>query len=143
MTTHHKKVLIVEDSPAQALMLQQRLDQEGLQTLWAPDGRIGVAMARQQMPDVIVLDLEMPEMNGFEACKLLKESDRTANIPIVMLTVRTEPNALMQGIDLGAIDFIPKDAFSETVLIETLRQLRILDDPQNGENDEQEADHSD
>ncbi len=127
MAMNRKKVLIVEDSPAQALMLQQRLLREGLQTLWASNGRIGVAMAQQQMPDVIVLDLEMPEMNGFEACRHLKENDRTASIPIIMLTVRTEPHTLMQGIDLWAIDFIPKDAFSESVLIETLRQLRILD----------------
>lgn len=135
MTMHYKTVLIVEDSPAQALVLQQVLEQEGLQVLWAPDGRIGVAMAQQQMPDAIVLDIEMPEMNGFEVCRRLKENIRTSKIPIVMLTVRSDPAALMQGIDLGAIDFIPKDAFSESVLIETLRQLRILDDPQTAEND--------
>ncbi len=135
MTINDKTVLIVEDSPAQALALQQILEQEGLQVLWAPDGRIGVAMAQQQMPDAIILDIEMPEMNGFEACRRLKENARTADIPIVMLTVRADPPALMQGIDLGAIDFIPKDAFSESVLVETLRQLRILDDPQTAEND--------
>jgi CheY-like chemotaxis protein len=77
----------------------------------------------------------MPEMNGFEACRRLKKNDRTAHIPIIMLTVRTEPQALVQGIDLGAIDFIPKDAFSENVLLETLRQLHILGDPQAPEND--------
>jgi CheY-like chemotaxis protein len=135
MTINYKTVLIVEDSPAQALVLQQVLEQEGLQVLWAPNGRIGVAMAQQQMPDAIVLDIEMPEMNGFEVCRRLKENIRTSRIPIVMLTIRTDPSALMQGIDLGAIDFIPKDAFSESVLIETLRQLRILDDPQTTEND--------
>jgi CheY-like chemotaxis protein len=135
MTINYKTVLIVEDSPAQALVLQQVLEQEGLQVLWAPNGRIGVAMAQQQMPDAIVLDIEMPEMNGFEVCRRLKENIRTSSIPIVMLTIRTDPSALMQGIDLGAIDFIPKDAFSESVLIETLRQLRILDDPQTTEND--------
>jgi CheY-like chemotaxis protein len=135
MAVNYKTVLIVEDSPAQALVLQQVLEQEGLQVLWAPDGRIGVAMAQQQMPDAIVLDIEMPEMNGFEVCRRLKQNTRTSSIPIVMLTIRSDPAALMQGIDLGAIDFIPKDAFSESVLIETLRQLRILDDPQTVEND--------
>lgn len=127
MTTGHKTVLIVEDSPAQAFALQQLLEQEGLQVLWAPDGQAGVAMAQQYVPDVIVLDIEMPRMDGFEACRLLKKNERTAGIPIVMLTVRTEPTALMDGIDLGAIDFIPKDAFSDSVLLETLRQLHILD----------------
>lgn len=135
MTMNYKTVLIVEDSPAQALALQQVLEQEGLQVLWASDGRIGVAMAQQQIPDVIVLDIEMPEMNGFEACRHLKENARTSSIPIVMLTVHADPTALMQGIDLGAIDFIPKDAFSESVLVETLRQLHILGDRQTVEND--------
>ena len=131
MTTDHKTVLIVEDSPAQALALQQLLEQEGLQVLWAPDGQAGVAMAQQYTPDVVVLDIEMPNMDGFEACRCLKENDHTADIPIVMLTVHTEPIAVMEGIDLGAIDFIPKDAFSGSVLLETLRQLHIMDDAQD------------
>lgn len=128
MKTDHRTVLIVEDSPAQALALHRLLEQEGLQVLWAPDGRVGVTMAQQYVPDAIVLDIEMPEMDGFEACRRLKENAQTASIPIVMLTVHTEPASLMQGIDLGAIDFIPKDAFSDRVLVETLRQLQILDD---------------
>ena len=128
MKTDHRTVLIVEDSPAQALALHRLLEQEGLQVLWAPDGRVGVTMAQQYVPDAIVLDIEMPKMDGFEACRRLKENAQTASIPIVMLTVHTEPASLMQGIDLGAIDFIPKDAFSDRVLVETLRQLQILDD---------------
>jgi CheY-like chemotaxis protein len=133
MKTDHRTVLIVEDSPAQALALHRLLEQEGLQVLWAPDGRVGVTMAQQYVPDAIVLDIEMPEMDGFEACRRLKENAQTASIPIVMLTVHTEPASLMQGIDLGAIDFIPKDAFSDRVLVETLRQLQILDDLKTAE----------
>jgi DNA-binding response OmpR family regulator len=132
MTKDHKTVLIVEDSPAQALALQHLLKTEGLQVLWAPDGQSGVTMAQQHMPDAIVLDIEMPKMNGFEACKRLKESQETANIPIVMLTIRDETVVAMKGIDLGAVDFIPKDAFSGPVLLETLRQLQII--PRHGNN---------
>ena len=130
MARTHKTVLIVEDSPAQALALEHLLKEEGLQVLRASNGRSGVAMAQQHAPDVIVLDIEMPEMNGFEACKCLKEDPQTADIPIVMLTVRNETVMAMQGIDMGAIDFIPKDAFSGPVLLETLRQLHIL--PRSG-----------
>lgn len=133
MKTDHRTVLIVEDSPAQALALHRLLEQEGLQVLWAPDGRVGVTMAQLYLPDAIVLDIEMPKMDGFEACRRLKENAQTASIPIVMLTVHTEPASLMQGIDLGAIDFIPKDAFSDRVLVETLRQLQILDDLKTAE----------
>ncbi len=126
MANTNKTVLIVEDSPAQALFLEHMLTEEGLQVLWASDGRSGVAMARQHAPDVIVLDIEMPEMNGFEACRCLKEDPQTSDIPIVMLTVRDEAAAAMRGIDLGAVDFIPKDVFSAPVLLETLRQLQIV-----------------
>jgi CheY-like chemotaxis protein len=126
MTRTHKTVLIVEDSPAQALALEHLLKEEGLQVLWASNGRSGVTMAQQHAPDVIVLDIEMPEMNGFEACRCLKENPQTTDIPIVMLTVRDETAMAMRGIDVGATDFIPKDAFSGPVLLETLRQLHIL-----------------
>jgi DNA-binding response OmpR family regulator len=126
MIRAQKTVLIVEDSPAQALALREALEREGLTVLHAPDGRSGVAMARQHVPDAIVLDIEMPEMNGLEACQRLKEDPRTADIPVVMLTVRDAVTTVVQGLDLGAIDYIPKDVFSTTVLLETLRQLRIL-----------------
>jgi DNA-binding response OmpR family regulator len=83
-------------------------------------------MARQHTPDAIVLDVEMPRMNGFEACRHLREVAQTASIPIVMFTVHHHITEVTHGLDLGAIDFIPKDAFSGAVLLETLRQLRIL-----------------
>lgn len=128
MAKDHKTVLIVEDSPVQALALEHLLGQEGLEVLCAPDGRSGVTMAQQYAPDVIVLDIEMPGMNGFEVCRRLREDAQTADIPILMLTTHSEVAMVMRGIDLGAIDYIPKDAFSEAVLLETLRQLHILDD---------------
>ncbi len=126
-----KTVLIVEDSPAQALALKHLLKEEGLQVLWAPDGQVGVELAQQHVPDVIVLDVEMPKMGGFEACRRLKEDSRTASVPIIMLTVRDDAVSALRGIDLGAVDFIPKDAFSGPVLLETLRQLHIL--PKSGD----------
>ena len=121
-----KTVLIVEDSPAQALALEHLLKEEGLQVLWAPDGEAGVAMAKRHLPDVIVLDVEMPKMGGFEACRCLKEDPRMVDVPIVMLTVRDDATTALRGMDMGAVDFIPKDAFSGPVLVETLRQLHIL-----------------
>lgn len=125
---NHKTVLIIEDSPAQALALGHSLDQKGLQVIWAPNGKIGVAMAQEHLPDAILLDVEMPEMNGIETCKQIKEHAQTADIPVVMLTVHTEPILAAELLNRGAIDFIPKGAFSEAVLLETLRQLHILED---------------
>jgi twitching motility two-component system response regulator PilH len=126
VTEKQKTVLIIEDSPAQALALGHSLEQVGLRVLWARDGEIGVSMAKEHLPDVILLDVEMPKMNGFEACQHLKENISTGDIPIVMLTVHTEPITMTTLLDQGAIEFIPKGAFSEAVLLETLRQLQII-----------------
>lgn len=130
MTIMQKTVLIVEDNPVQALVFRRLLRQEGLRVLRAPNGRIGVSMAQKFQPDVIVLDIEFPEINGFETCWRLRQNVRTENIPIVMLTARNDVAAVMRGIGLGAVDFIPKDAFSDTVLLETLRQLHVLESAQ-------------
>ncbi|MCP4543848.1 MAG: response regulator [Chloroflexi bacterium] len=121
-----RTILIVEDSPAQALALEHLLKEEGLQVLWATNGQAGVMLAQEHLPDAIVLDVEMPKMGGFEACRHLKEDPLTANIPVVMLTIRDDATTALRGIDLGAVDFIPKDVFSGPVLVETLRQLNIL-----------------
>ena len=122
-----KTILIVEDSPAQALALGQVLEREGVQVFWAPDGKKGVSMAQEHLPDAILLDVEMPGMDGSEVCQQLKEAVQTADIPIVMLTVHTDPGIVKSLIDQGAVDYVPKDAFSTKVLMETLRQLNILD----------------
>jgi len=129
MRQGRKTVLLVEDSLVQAVALTEFLKDKGLQVLHAINGRIGVSMAQQYSPDVILLDVEMPEMNGFEACRQLKLDPKTAAIPVVMLTVRCEPDSVLSGIEEGAIDFIPKDVFSYAVLYETLRQLHILEEP--------------
>jgi len=121
-----KTVLIIEDSPAQALALGHSLEQAGLRVLWARDGQIGVDMANEHLPDVILLDVEMPKMDGFETCQHLKENARTDDIPIVMLTVHTEPVTASTLLEQGAVEFIPKGAFSEAVLLEALRQLQII-----------------
>lgn len=123
---NRKMVLVVEDSPVQALAIVKRLEAEGLSVIYAPNGRAGVSRAMSYQPAAIVLDVEMPEMNGLEACRLLKQDPKTAQIPIVILTAHSDIETLGEGLDKGAIDFIPKDAFSESVLVETLRQLGIL-----------------
>jgi CheY-like chemotaxis protein len=120
-------VLVIEDSPSQALAVEHMLKQQGLDVRCASNGRMGIAMAQQDPPDVIVLDLEMPGMNGFEACRYLKQDPETANIPIVMFTAHADKaTTVLEGLDVGAIDFIPKDAFADVVLRETLRQLDVL-----------------
>jgi CheY-like chemotaxis protein len=121
-----KTALIVEDSPVQALSLLKLLESQGLNVICAPNGVAGLELAQKHIPDVIVLDIHMPEMDGLQVCRLLKQAKETSAIPVVLLTALTESEALRAGLDCGAIDFIPKDAYSDVVLLATLRQLTIL-----------------
>ncbi len=120
-----RTALVVEDSPIQALSLMGLLENEGFKVLWALNGKAGVTMANVHLPDVIVMDIEMPEMNGLEACEELKTNFVTQDIPIIMLTAHVDPESIDTSVNLGAIDFIPKDVLSTPVLLDTLTHLRV------------------
>jgi DNA-binding response OmpR family regulator len=121
-----KSILVVEDSTTQALHLRALLERAGLQVLWARDGMEGIRLAQAESPDLIVLDIQMPDMDGFEVCQRLKESDATAQIPVIMFTRCDDAKSVLSGFERGAVDYIPKDAFAEAVLVETLRQMGFL-----------------
>jgi len=121
-----KRILVVEDSPTQALHTQALLEQEGLEVVLAPDGQTGLQMAQELRPDLIVLDVQMPGMNGFQVCRQLKETQTTEDIPIIMFTRHDEQEAVVLGLQTGAVDYIPKDAFADAVLLETLRQMQFI-----------------
>jgi twitching motility two-component system response regulator PilH len=80
--------------------------------------------ARREKPDVIVLDIQLPTLNGFQVARGLKADPTTADIPIIMLTTRDNAMDALTGLEAGAIDYVPKDAFAEAVVLETIRQLR-------------------
>lgn len=119
-------ILVIEDSHTQALHLQALLKQQGLDVVLAFDGEMGLQIAQRLRPTLIILDVQMPEMDGFEVCRRLKGSKDTAHIPIVMLTCHDERESVVSGLEAGAIDYIPKDAFADAVLIETLRQMGFI-----------------
>jgi DNA-binding response OmpR family regulator len=121
-----RRILLVEDSTTQALHLRTLLEREGLHVEWARDGRQGVQRAQQLHPDLVVLDIQIPEMNGFEVSRMLKEEVKTADIPIIMFTRMDDAQSVLSGLETGAMDYIPKDAFAEAVLLETLRQMGFI-----------------
>ncbi len=121
-----KIVVVIEDSPTQALHLQTLLEQTGMEVILAFNGRTGLQLAQQLHPDLVVLDVQMPEMNGFQVCRELKNRPDTADIPIIMFTRHDEQEAIVLGLQTGAIDYIPKDAFADAVLLETLRQMKLI-----------------
>ncbi len=128
-----KTVLVVEDSPVQAFAMIQLLEQRGLTVLCAPDGAAGVEMAKKSHPDLIIMDIQMPEMDGLEACHIIKQDPAFENVPIIFLTAYSKSDVLRQGLSEGAVDFIPKDAFSDMVLLKTLEELHIVSDGETEE----------
>ncbi len=122
-----KHILIIEDSSAQALAICYLLENTGVKTLWARNAWEGIEMAEQYQPGAIILDVEMPEMDGFEVCRRLKANPRLSQIPVIIHTSRDFAPDLMFSAELGAIDFIPKDGFSNIVLLSTLRELGVIE----------------
>ncbi len=115
-------ILIVEDSPPQAIKLKLMLESTGCHVCWADTGLAGLEIAKQKYFDLIVLDIELPDIDGFRVCRILKADSELADIPVVMLTTRDQAEDAMNGLEIGAVDYIPKDAFAEAVLFETIKQ---------------------
>ena len=120
------RILLVEDSRTQALRFQLELAGHGLKVEVASDGATGLAAARGQPPDAIVLDVDLPELDGYDVCRALKADPATAHIPIVMLTRWDEAPAALAGLHVGAADYIPKDSFAEHNLVQALQQLGLI-----------------
>jgi DNA-binding response OmpR family regulator len=120
-------VLLIEDSPTQAAQIQATLESIGLQVRVAYDGQEGLRAAIENPPGLIVLDVKLPGMDGFQVCRRLKRAPETQSIPVIMLTEKDGAQATMSGIQAGADDYIPKDIFATEHLINTLQQLGILE----------------
>lgn len=126
LKSQKKTILIVEDSPTQAAQIRALLVSNGIQVLIARDGLEGVEMAEQFLPAVIILDWELPKMNGGEVARILKNNPQTMQIPIIIFTRYDQVEIITAGLQEGAIDFIPKDAFAKVVMIETLKQMGFI-----------------
>ena len=113
-----KKILIVDDEPDSLTLLGFELRQKGYRTITARDGKEGLRKARQEKPDLILLDVMMPGIDGYEVCRLLKKNSTTKKMPVIMLTVLRDEKSLEQGLGGGAQCFIskpynPSDLFTE------------------------------
>ena len=102
------RILIAEDDPTLREVLRMQLELEGYDVLEACDGREAVDAAHEHMPDLLLLDVMMPNMDGHEVCRSLRSSFTTRHIPIVMLTARTETKDKLSGLEGGANDYVTK-----------------------------------
>lgn len=117
-----EKILIVDDEKDIVKMLGYNLGKEGYRTLLAYDGQRAIDLARKEHPDIILLDVMLPEMDGFEVCKALKKEASTAHIPIIMLTAKSLEADKIVGLELGADDYVTKP-FSPRELIARLKAI--------------------
>lgn len=103
-----KKILLVDDADTILMMERMILNKSGYDLITAKDGQEAIAKAVTERPDLILMDVVMPRMNGFEACKQLKQQDETKTIPIVMITTRGEEENVETGYESGCDDYITK-----------------------------------
>jgi two-component system phosphate regulon response regulator PhoB len=116
------KILLVDDEPDALEVLGFKLREAGFTPLFAKDGAKALAAARAERPDLIVLDLMLPEVDGLEVCKILRRDPLTAAIPILMLTARAAEMDRVIGLELGADDYVTKP-FSPRELVLRIRKL--------------------
>jgi DNA-binding response OmpR family regulator len=122
-----KRILIVDDEEDIAFSLTRRLTAAGFEVICAEDGHDGLTRAQQDHPDLIVLDLMLPKMDGYKVCRLLKFDEKFKHIPIVMLTARSQKEDAALGREMGA-DYYMTKPFDAGELLNKIHEL--TDDPE-------------
>ncbi len=115
-------ILIIDDEKDILKLLQYNLEKEGYPVLTAQTGETGLELAKSKKPDLVILDIMLPGMDGLEVCKLLRTTSQTKNIPIFMLTAKNTEVDQVVGLELGASDYIAKP-FSVKVLLARLKNI--------------------
>ncbi len=120
-------ILVVDDSPPTCLYLKRVLERKDYRVLVAGDGAVGARMAMEHLPDLILLDKEMPGMHGFDVSRILRKHHDTRSIPILMISSESESQEKIRGLDMGADDFIAKGIPAEELYSKINAFLRIKD----------------
>jgi two-component system, OmpR family, alkaline phosphatase synthesis response regulator PhoP len=123
-------VLVVDDNVQNLELIQAYLEELEVQTVAAYDGQQAMDCVRQSAPDLILLDVMMPKMSGFEVCKRLKKDPKTSDIPIIMVTALNELGDIERGIDSGTDDFLtkPVNKWELVTRVKTMLKLKHLSD---------------
>ncbi|KQX99770.1 two-component system response regulator [Rhodanobacter sp. Root480] len=116
------RILIVDDSPSQLLGIKRIVEKLGHETLTAEDGAAGVEVAKQQLPDLILMDVVMPNLNGFQATRTISKNPGTSHIPIVLVTTKDQETDRVWGMRQGAKAYVTKP-IKEDELAKTLQEL--------------------
>ena len=119
----NKRVLIVDDEPDVVESIRFRLGIENIECLEAGDGAEGLRIAREALPDLIILDVMMPRMTGYKVARSLKQDERYRHIPVILLTARSQAGDRMLGVDSGANDYVTKPFDLDELTAKVLKYL--------------------
>jgi putative two-component system response regulator len=118
------KILVVEDEPENQLAIQVILTVEGFEVVSVEDGRLALQTAKEHRPDLILLDVMMPEINGFEVLAQLRHDEATKDIPVIMLTALAQRSDVAKAVEAGVDDYVAKP-FEPGDLIERIRKAIV------------------
>ena len=124
MSSFQHSVLIIEDEPNQAELIRYNLESEGYRVAIACDGEDGLIQAMETIPDIILLDWMIPKVSGIEVCRQLRKIESTTEIPIILLTARSEESDKVRALDIGADDYITKPYSIKELLARVRAALR-------------------
>ncbi len=116
------RVLIVDDSPTETYKFKEILEKNGFEIITADNGADGVAVARQEIPDVVLMDVVMPGLNGFQATRQISKNEETKHIPVIIVTTKDQETDKVWGKRQGASDYLTKPV-DEKLLLETIKRV--------------------
>jgi len=119
------KILVVDDQPINVQLLKRKLEREGMQVVAAYSGQEALDLVQKERPELILLDVMMPDMDGIEVCQRLQDSEDTRSIPIIFVTARSSKEGKLEGLGVGAVDYITKPIDLDETLARVQSQLRF------------------
>ena len=124
-STNHGLILLVDDTPANLELLVDCLSENGYEVSVAIDGETALKQSQVVCPDLILLDVMMPGIDGFETCRRLKDNDQTKDIPVIFLTALSDQEHILKGFSVGGVDYVIKPIFQQELLARVRTHLQI------------------
>ena len=118
-------ILVVDDTPANLRLLSGMLEEQGYRVRPVPNGKLALIAAENDPPDLILLDIMMPEMDGYEVCRRLKANEHLKDIPVIFVTAKEETEGLVQGFNVGGVDYVVKPVEQTELLVRVETHLKI------------------
>jgi len=131
MSTAKQKILVVDDEPDAVELIEFNLKANSYEVITAADGEEALQKARAVLPDLVILDIMLPEVDGMEVCKILRRDQRTSGIPIIMLTAKAAEIDRVLGLELGADDYVTKPFSPRELVLRVKRLLRSQGVPED------------